>query len=57
MGAGLINVRVFSRTKYAKIKCMGLAFGLGIERFTMIFYKVINIKNFFENTLHLSNIF
>jgi phenylalanyl-tRNA synthetase alpha chain len=57
MGAGLVQDKILKNTNFAKIKCVGFAFGLGIERFSMIYYRIKNIKNFFENILQLSHIF
>lgn len=57
MGAGIVSPIILKRTGFNNTAISGFAFGLGIERFSMIYYKVENIKFFFENILQLLYIF
>lgn len=49
MGAGMINPRVFEYVGYNPDACTGFAFGMGIERITMLKYGIDDIRLFFEN--------
>lgn len=49
LGAGMINPRVFEMVGYDTEKYSGLAFGLGIERITMLKYGIDDIRLFFDN--------
>ena len=51
MGAGLVNPIVLNNIGIDSKKFTGFAFGLGIERFSMIYYNIGDIKIFFENKL------
>ncbi|MBI4709672.1 MAG: phenylalanine--tRNA ligase subunit alpha [Nitrospirae bacterium] len=49
LGAGMINPRVFEMVGYDPEAYTGFAFGMGIERITMLKYGIDDIRLFFEN--------
>jgi phenylalanyl-tRNA synthetase alpha chain len=49
LGAGMINPRVFKNAGYEPDLYTGFAFGMGIERITMLKYGIDDIRLFFEN--------
>ncbi len=49
LGAGMINPRVFELAGYEADRYTGFAFGLGIERITMLKYGINDIRLFLEN--------
>jgi phenylalanyl-tRNA synthetase alpha chain len=49
LGSGMIHPEVFRSVKYDTEKFTGFAFGLGIERITMLKYGIDDIRLFFEN--------
>ncbi len=49
LGAGMINPRVFEMVGYEPGLYTGFAFGMGIERITMLKYGIDDIRLFFEN--------
>jgi len=49
LGAGMINPRVFENVGYDTDSYTGFAFGMGIERITMLKYGIDDIRLFFEN--------
>ncbi|MBI4653909.1 MAG: phenylalanine--tRNA ligase subunit alpha [Nitrospirae bacterium] len=49
LGAGMINPRVFEMVGYNPESYTGFAFGMGIERITMLKYGIDDIRLFFEN--------
>jgi len=49
LGAGMINPRVFEMVGYEPDLYTGFAFGMGIERITMLKYGIDDIRLFFEN--------
>ncbi len=49
LGAGMINPRVFEYVGYEPDLYSGFAFGMGIERLTMLKYSIDDIRLFFEN--------
>lgn len=49
LGAGMINPRVFEYVGYKPDLYSGFAFGMGIERLTMLKYGIDDIRLFFEN--------
>jgi phenylalanyl-tRNA synthetase alpha chain len=49
LGAGMINPRVFEMVGYDPDMYSGFAFGMGIERITMLKYGIDDIRLFFEN--------
>ncbi|MBI4777459.1 phenylalanine--tRNA ligase subunit alpha [Candidatus Desantisbacteria bacterium] len=51
LGAGMVDPEVFKGVGYDPEKYVGFAFGLGVERLTMLKYGIDNIRLFFENDL------
>jgi phenylalanyl-tRNA synthetase alpha chain len=51
LGAGMINPRVFEKVGYDPEQVSGFAFGMGIERITMLKYGIDDIRLFFENDI------
>jgi phenylalanyl-tRNA synthetase alpha chain len=51
LGAGMINPRVFEMVGYDPEVYSGFAFGMGVERITMLKYSIDDIRLFFENDL------
>ncbi len=51
MGCGMVNPAVFRSVRYDTKKYSGFAFGMGIERLTMLKYGIPDIRLFFENDL------
>ncbi|MBN2685861.1 MAG: phenylalanine--tRNA ligase subunit alpha [Pontiellaceae bacterium] len=49
LGAGMVDPNVFSAVGYDNSKLSGFAFGMGIERITMILYGIHDIRNLYEN--------
>ena len=50
-GAGMIDPNVFRFVGYDPEEVSGFAFGLGVERITMLKYEIGDIRLFFENDL------
>lgn len=51
LGAGMIHPKVFEMVGYDTELYTGFAFGMGVERLTMLKYSIDNIKLFFENDI------
>ncbi|RMD58529.1 MAG: phenylalanine--tRNA ligase subunit alpha, partial [Nitrospirae bacterium] len=51
LGCGLIHPKVFKNVGYDTSIYSGLAFGVGIERLTMLKYGIDDIRLFFENDM------
>jgi len=51
LGAGMVDPNVFGTVGYDSEKYTGFAFGIGVERLTMLKYGIDNIRLFFENDL------
>ncbi|MDP3042015.1 MAG: phenylalanine--tRNA ligase subunit alpha [Candidatus Omnitrophota bacterium] len=51
LGAGMIHPNVFKQVGYAPGIYTGFAFGMGVERITMLKYGINDIRLFFENDL------
>lgn len=49
LGCGMVDPAVFQMVDYDPARLSGFAFGLGIERITMLKYGVNDIRLFFEN--------
>ncbi|MBI4687743.1 MAG: phenylalanine--tRNA ligase subunit alpha [Nitrospirae bacterium] len=49
LGCGMINPKVFEMVGYDPEKYTGFAFGMGIERITMLKYGIDDLRLFFEN--------
>jgi phenylalanyl-tRNA synthetase alpha chain len=57
MGCGMVHPKVFKAVGYPKEKYSGLAFGLGVERMTMLKYGIDDIRLFYENDVRFLNQF
>lgn len=51
LGAGMVNPVVFENVGYDPEEYSGFAFGMGIERITMLKYSIDDIRLFFENDI------
>ncbi|MBU0952004.1 MAG: phenylalanine--tRNA ligase subunit alpha [Elusimicrobia bacterium] len=51
LGCGMVNPRVFDYVKYDREKYTGFAFGIGVERITMLKFGVDDVRLFYENDL------
>ena len=51
MGCGMVDPEVFKRVNYNPEVYTGFAFGMGVERITMLKYGINDIRLFFENDL------
>ncbi|MFR0367736.1 phenylalanine--tRNA ligase subunit alpha [Candidatus Phytoplasma palmae] len=57
IGAGLIHPKVLSKGGYDPKKFNGFAFGIGIERITMLKYGIKDIRHFYNNDFRFLNQF
>ncbi len=51
LGSGMIHPEVFRHVGYDRGQFSGFAFGMGVERVTMLRYRIDDIRLFFENDL------
>jgi phenylalanyl-tRNA synthetase alpha chain len=51
MGCGMVDPQVFINCNIDPQQYSGFAFGMGIERITMMMYGVNDLRLFFENDL------
>lgn len=51
MGCGMVDPEVFKSVNYDPDKYTGFAFGMGVERITMLKYGINDIRLFFENDI------
>lgn len=51
LGCGMVNPRVFKMSGYQPDEYTGFAFGMGVERMTMLKYSIDDIRLFYENDL------
>ncbi len=51
LGAGMVNPVVFENVGYDPEEYSGFAFGMGIERITMLKYSIDDIRLFYENDI------
>ncbi len=49
LGAGMVNDNVLRMSGYDPTKIQGFAFGIGVERITMLKHKIDDIRNFYTN--------
>ena len=49
LGAGMVNDNVLRMSGYDPAKIQGFAFGIGVERITMLKHKIDDIRNFYTN--------
>jgi len=57
LGCGMIHPNVFGNVGYNPSDYTGFAFGMGLERLTMLKYKIDDIRLFYENDLRFLNQF
>ncbi len=51
LGCGMVHPNVLKNVDIDPERYMGLAFGMGVERLTMLYYNVDDIRLFFDNDL------
>lgn len=51
LGAGMVDPNVFKAVQYDTEKYTGFAFGMGVERITMLKYGIGDIRLFYENDI------
>ncbi len=51
LGAGMVDPNVFKAVGYDEEKYTGFAFGMGVERITMLKYGINDVRLFFENDI------
>ncbi|HTR45264.1 MAG TPA: phenylalanine--tRNA ligase subunit alpha [Thermodesulfovibrionales bacterium] len=51
LGSGMVNPKVFEMVGYDPDTYTGFAFGMGVERITMLKYSIDDIRMFYENDL------
>lgn len=52
IGCGMIHPEIIKKSKINNKEYQGLAFGLGVERLTMLYYEIDDIRLLFENNLN-----
>ena len=57
LGAGMVNDNVLRMSGYDPKEIQGFAFGIGVERITMLKHKIDDIRNFYTNDLRFLNQF
>ncbi len=57
LGAGMVNNNVLKMCGYDPNEIQGFAFGIGIERITMLKYRIDDIRNFYINDVRFLNQF
>lgn len=57
MGAGMVHYKVFEAVKYNPCEWQGFAFGMSLERLTMIKYNIPDIRLFYSGDLRFINQF
>ena len=57
LGAGMVNDNVLKMNGYNPDEIQGFAFGIGVERFTMLKYGIEDIRNFYMNDQKFLNQF
>jgi len=57
LGCGMVDPQVLENCKIDSTKYSGFAFGMGIERITMLKYQVKDLRLFFENDIRFLNQF
>jgi phenylalanyl-tRNA synthetase alpha chain len=51
LGAGIVDPKLYSFVKYDPERFTGFAFGMGVERISMLKYGISDLRLFFENDL------
>ncbi len=57
LGAGMVHPHVLEMNGFDSEKCSGFAFGVGLERVTMLKYGIDDIRNFYTNDMRFLKIF
>lgn len=57
LGAGMVNNNVLKMCGYDLEEIQGYAFGMGVERLTMLKYRIDDIRNFYINDVRFLNQF
>jgi phenylalanyl-tRNA synthetase alpha chain len=57
LGAGMVNNHVLEMCGYNPNEIQGYAFGIGVERVTMLKYGIDDIRNFYVNDVRFLNQF
>jgi phenylalanyl-tRNA synthetase alpha chain len=57
LGAGMVHPNVFRNCGYDPEKVSGYAFGMGVDRISLLRYGIDDIRSFFENDIRLLNQF
>ncbi len=57
LGAGMVNDNVLRMSGYNPEEIQGFAFGIGVERITMLKHKIDDIRNFYTNDIRFLNQF
>ncbi len=57
LGAGMVNDNVLRMSGYDPEKIQGFAFGIGVERITMLKHRIDDIRNFYTNDVRFLNQF
>lgn len=57
LGAGMVNNNVLRMCGYDPEEIQGFAFGIGVERITMLKYRIDDIRNFYTNDIRFLNQF
>lgn len=57
LGAGMVHPNVFRNCGYDPEKVSGFAFGMGVDRISLLRYGIDDIRTFFENDIRLLNQF
>lgn len=57
LGAGMVNNNVLRMCGYDPDEVQGYAFGIGVERVTMLKYRIDDIRNFYINDIRFLNQF
>ena len=55
LGSGMVHTKVFRAVNIDSEKYTGLAFGLGLNRLTMIYFGMDEMKKFYENNIFIWN--
>jgi len=57
LGCGMIHPNVLKSVGVDPSTHQGFAFGMGVERFTMVKYNVTDLRLFYENDLRFLKVF
>ena len=57
MGCGMVDPKVLELVELDPLEWSGYAFGIGIERITMLLHGIDDIRHFYNNDLRFLNQF